>query len=111
MIGTYLIDNATLSKFAGSDIHQEPATPVSEAVKVFFQYEESRIENAEGQMTVSRAYVLFNPRTIIASGFATRAAKTIAYEDKIIYEGITYSIVRIATIRDFSVRGLKVYVA
>ncbi len=111
MIGSYLIDSITLNKDKGSDKWQEPNAPEAETVRVFINYGERRIENAVGQMVVSMAKILMRPRTIITSGFATRATNTISYKDTITYDGEAHSIMRINKSRDFSVRGLEVYVA
>ncbi len=113
MIGSYLIDSVTLRLDKGSDKWQEPNTPQDITVKAFIEYGEKRIENAEGEMVVSMAKVLMRPRIIIKTGFATRAANTISYKDKIILDesGVAYSILRINKMRDFSIRGIEVYVA
>ena len=80
-------------------------------MRVFIDYGERRIQNAAGEMIVSMAKVLMRPRNIITSGFATRAANTISYKDKVIFDGATHSIMKISKARDFSVRCLEVYVA
>ena len=111
MIGAYLVDTVTLRMDKGSDEWQEPNTPKDVTIKAFIDYGEHRIQNAEGEVVVSMAKVLMRPRTIITSGFATRAANTISYKDTIIFDGITHAIMRISKSRDFSVRSLDVYVA
>ena len=111
MIGAYLKDSITLRLDKGSDEWQEPNTPEDTTVKAFIDYGERRIQNAEGEVVVSMAKVLMRPRTIITSGFATRAANTISYKDLLIFDGETHSIMRISKSRDFSVRSLDVYVA
>lgn len=111
MIGSYLVDKITLRLDRGSDKWQEPNEPKDITVKVFIDYGERRIENAQGEMVVSMAKILMRPRTIITTGFATRAANTISYKDVITYDGEKHAIVRISKARDFSVRCLEVYVA
>ncbi len=111
MVGAYLIDSVTLRLDKGSDKWQEPAAPEDIPLKVFIDYGERKVENAQGEMVVSMAKVLMRPRTIITTGFATRAAKTISYKDRIIFDGKEHAIVRIKPIRDFRIRGLEVYVA
>ncbi len=95
----------------GSDKYQEPLPPEDITIKVFIDYKERRIENAEGQIVVSLANVRMRPRTIITSGFSTRADNTISYKDIIIYDGIEHGIIKINKSRDFSIRSLDVYVA
>ncbi len=111
MIGSYLVDSITLRMHKGSDKWKEPISPEDVTVKVFIDYGERRIENAQGEMVMSMAKVLMRPRTVIRSGYSTRAANTISYKDKIIFDGQSYSIMRITKPRDFSVRSVEVYVA
>jgi len=111
MIGSYLVDTITLRMDKGSDKWQEPNTPEDVTVKAFIDYGEHRIQNEAGEVVVSMAKVYMRPRTLIVSGFATRAANTISYKDKIIYDGIAHAIMKISRSRDFSVRSMDVYVA
>jgi len=110
MIGAYLIDKITLRIDKGNDEWQEPLTPEDITVRAFIEYGEYRIQNAEGEMIVSKTRVLMRPRTIIVTGFATRASNTISYKDKVIFDSITHAIAHIGKLRDFSVRGFAVYV-
>ena len=111
MIGSYLIDKVTLRMDKGSDQWQEPNTPEDITVRAFIEYKERRIENAEGEVVVSMSKVSMRPRTVITSGFSTRAAKTISYKDTLIFDGIIHSIIKLGKSRDFSVRSTDVYVA
>lgn len=111
MIGPYLIDKFTLRMDKGSDEWQEPNTPQDIPLKGFIEYKERRIENAEGEIVISMAKVCMRPRTIITSGFSTRALNTISYKDTLIFDGITHSVIKIGKSRDFSVRSTDVYVA
>jgi len=110
MIEAYLVDTIILRMDKGSDKWQEPNTPEDVTVKAFIDYGEHRIENAQGEIVVSMAKVKMKPRTIIKNGFATRASNTISYKDILIYDNEAHSIVKINKFRDFSVRGLDVYV-
>ena len=111
MIGTYLVDTVTLRMDKGSGEWQEPLTPEDITVKAFIEYGEHRIQNAQGEGVVSMAKVYMKPRTIITSDFDTRADNTISYKDRIIFDGVTHSIMRISKARDFSVRSMVIYVA
>ena len=111
MIGAYLVDSVTLRMDKGNDEWQEPLPTEDTTVRSFIDYGERRIQNAEGEVVVSMAKVYMRPRTILTTGFATRAAKTIAYKDTIIFDGITHAIMRISKSRDFSIRSMDVYVA
>ena len=110
MIGTYLVDNIILRKHNGTDVWQEPDTASDEPLKAFIDYGERRIQNEMGEIVTSTAKVLMRPRTLITSGFATRAAKTISYKDKIVFDDFVHGIVQIGKQRDFSVRSMVVYV-
>ena len=110
MIGSYLIDEVTLRMDKGKDTHQEPLAPEDVSVKAFIEYGEWKMENAQGEIIVSKTRVLIRPRTIIVTGFATRASNTISYKDEIIFDNITHAIAHIGKLRDFSVRGFAVYV-
>ena len=111
MIGPYLIDAITLTRYNGSDKWQEPVAATDEAVKAFVDYSERRIQNESGQMVLSTAKIYMRDRTIITSGFSTRAANTISYLDTITFDGEIHGIMKIGKARDFSVRVLEVYVA
>ena len=110
MIGPYLVDNATLTMHKGADKWQTPLATEDVALRVRVDYKERLIQNAAGQMVVSMAKVLMRPRTIIMSGYSTRAANTISYKDKIVFDGIEHGIMKISKSRDFSVRSMDVYV-
>ena len=111
MVGSYLVDTITLRLDKGMDKWQEPNTAEDITVRAFIEHGERRIQNESGEMVVSMARVHMRPRTIITSGFATRADKTISYKDTIIFDGEEHGIMRISKSRDFSVRDLVVYVA
>ena len=111
MIGSYLIDTITLRQNKGTDTHQEPLTPTDVSVKAFVEYKEYRNTDETGQILVSRAKVIMRPRTTIVDGFSTRAANTIAYEDKIVLpDGTVHAIDYIGKSRDFSIRSTDVYI-
>ena len=111
MIGAYLVDTITLRMDKGMDKWGEPNATEDETVKAFIDYGERRVNNALGELVVSMAKVIMRPRTIIMSGFSTRADNTIAYKDKIVFDGMEHAIMRISKARDFSVRNIEVYVA
>ena len=109
MIGTYLVDSVTLRMHKGADKHQEPFATEDTTVKVFVESGEWQIKTATGNMLVSRTRVLMKPRTIIYTGFATRATNTISHQDKILIDGYAHAISHISTMRDFTVRAFGVY--
>ena len=111
MMGTYMKDSITLNMHTGMDKWQTQATSTDVTVKGFIEYKERRLQNAQGQVVVSLAKVYMKPRTIIKTGFSTRATDTISYEDKLVFDGVTHSIITISMARDFSIRAMEVYVA
>ncbi len=110
LIGSYLVDSVILRMDKGSNAFQEPDAPEDETIRAFVEYGEYRIQNAEGQVIVSNTKVRMRPRTIITSGYATMAANTISEKDLIVFDGAEHAIMKIAKPRDFTVRGLDVYV-
>lgn len=111
MIGSYLVDTITHRMDKGMDEWQSPNTPTDVSRKAFIDYGERRIENEAGQVVISMAKVYMRPLTIIVTGFSTRASNTISVKDKIIFDGVEHSILRISKSRDFSVRSMDVYVS
>jgi len=111
VIGAYCIDTIVLRKDKGMDEWQEPYTAEDETIKGFIEYSEHRIENAMGQFVISLAKVYLRPMVIITTGFASRAANTISYKDKLVFDGLEHAIIRINKARDFSVRAMEIYVS
>jgi len=112
MIGAYLVDTITLRQDKGMDKWGEPNTPTDVTVKARVDYKERNIQNAAGQVVVSMAKVMMRPRTIITTGFATRVANTISYKDVIVFDdGTIHAIIMMGKMKDFSVRGIEVYVS
>jgi len=73
------------------------------------EYLNQQVFDVNGALVMSAATVLMRPRTIIRTGFSTRAAATIAYEDLITVDGIDHTIIQIAKTRDFRTRFLRVF--
>ncbi len=113
MIGPYLIDKVTQRLDKGSDKYQEPLPTSDITIKVFIDYGERRIQNAEGQVVISMAKLLMRDRPIITdpTAFVGRADFTISYKDLFIFDGVSHAIMRISKSRDFSIRSMDVYVA
>ena len=110
MIGAYLVDTVVLRKHNGTDKWREPSATTDETIKAFVDYKARQVSNAMGQVVMSMAKVMIRPRTIIVDGFSTRASKTISYQDKLVFDGVEHGIITIGKMRDFSVRGMEVYV-
>ncbi len=112
MIGPYLIDKVTQRLNKGRDEWQEPLPTEDVTIRVFIDYGEHRIQNAEGQVVVSMAKLYMRPRPIITdpTAYAARADFSISYKDTFIFDGIEHAVMRISKSRDFSVRSMDVYV-
>ncbi len=110
MIGSYLVDSIVLKKYNGKDKWQTPIARTPETVKCYIEYKNVQVNDFAGNLVVSKAQILIRPRTIIRSGFETRAAKTIAYEDLVNFDSSDHTIVQIGKGKDFSTRFLRVFV-
>ena len=110
MVGPYLVDSLTLKTYTGTDVLGTPTTRGSVTVPCYITYKNEQVTSIEGQIVVSKAFILMRPWTIIRTGFSTRAAKTIAYEDIMNFDGVDHAIIQIAKDKDFSTRALRVYV-
>lgn len=110
MIGPYLTDLVTLRMDMGSDEWQEPNTPKDVTVRAYIDYGEHKVENAAGELVVSMAKVYIRNRDIIVDNFATRSLNTISYKDKLVFDGVAHAILRINRLKDFSTKGMLVYV-
>lgn len=110
MIKAYLVSSITLKKYMGEDTWGEPTARVNETVGCYIDYKNRNVAGIDGTTVVSMAKIMTEPRTIIRSGFATRAANTIAYEDLVNFDGADHSIIQIGRPGDFSTRFTEVYV-
>ena len=109
MIGAYLVNSVTLRKYNGEDVWGTPTARTDEIVKCYIDYKNRNVTGVAGTVVVSMAKVLMEPRTIIRSGFSTRAANTIAYEDVVAFDGKDHVILQIAQAGDFRTRMTEVY--
>lgn len=96
MINAYMTDNLTL-RTVTLDKWNAP-TNSDVLIKGRFEFKTKLIRNLQGEQVVSTA-VVWLPLT------------TITHKDKIIYEGVVYSILNITEAKDFSKRFLKLLVA
>lgn len=108
MIGPYCTETVTIKQHKGTDKWGTPNTRTSVTVNARVDYTRKLITTVEGDLVTSELSVLMRPRTIITSGFSSRAANTIAYEDLITVDGIDHEIGSIRKLQDFSTRALEV---
>ena len=111
MIKAYCTDTITLKQYMGADQWGEHITPVEVTFRAHVDQTQRVVIGQAGQLVTSTGKVLMDKRTIVTTGFATRAANTISYQDIIVIEGVDYPIIKIAQARDFRVRHLEVYIA
>ena len=110
MIKAYLVNSITLKKYMGEDTWGEPTARVNETVACYIDYKNRNVAGIDGTTVVSAAKIMIEPRTVIRSGFASRAAGTIAYEDLINFDDSDHAIIKIGRPGDFSTRFTEVYV-
>jgi hypothetical protein len=96
MLNAYMKDDITVQKIAYGTWGQ--STPTDVAVKGRFEYKIKLVRNQAGDETVSSANVMM-------------PVMVLGLQDKLVYDGITYSIISMELKRDFSNRFLLVYLA
>jgi hypothetical protein len=111
MLKAYLTDTVTLKQYKGKDQWGEHSASTDLSIRAFVDQVQRVVTNQAGLLVTSSGKVLIEPRTIIFTGFSTRAANTISYQDILTINGVDYPILKIATMRDFRVRHLEVYIA
>ncbi len=94
----------------GEDQWGEPTSRINETVKCYIDYKSRYVSGTDGITVVSMAKIMIEPRTIVRSGFLTRSAGTIAYEDLVNFDDSDHAIIKIGRPGDFSTRFTEVYV-
>ncbi len=114
MMNAYMTDTVVLKQSQGADKWGEPLEPVNVSMKARVEYKTRQVTSKTGQQVIATGIVIMKPLKIIKDvtgrGADGQGANTISYEDKLIVEGIEYSIARISQEKDFSVRALSVYI-
>ena len=96
MINAYMTDIITISRTTYDT--WGTATNVDTESKGRFEFKTKLVRNMAGEQVVSSANVML-------------PVVTIGHQDKIIYRGVTYSILSIEEKKDFSSRFLLIYLA
>lgn len=96
MLNAYMTDDITIQRVS-YDTWGSP-TPADTAYKCRFEYKTKLVRNQAGEQVVSNANVML-------------PVMTLGHQDKIVYSGITYSILNIELKKDFSNRFLLIYLA
>lgn len=104
-----MTDTVILRQSQGADKWGEPVAPVETVIRARVEYKTRQVASVRGLLVIATGIVLMQPRQIIKD-VTGRGANTISYEDKLVIEGIEYSIARISQVKDFSVRALEVYI-
>lgn len=94
----------------GQDSWGEPTARVNETVGCYIDYKNRNVADIDGTTVISAAKIMIEPRAIIRTGFATRAAGTIAYEDLVNFDGADHVIIQIGRPGDFRTRFTEIYV-
>jgi len=96
MFSAYMNDTITIRRMtAGS---WGTTTPTDTTAKCRFEFKTKLVRNSAGEQVVASARVLL-------------PVLTLGHQDKIIYLTKTYSIIAIELIKDFSNKGMVVYLA
>lgn len=96
MMNVYFTDNITLQSVAYNTWGSASNTPTN--IRGRFQFKTKMVRNLQGEQVVSTANVLI---PVVA----------VTHKDKIIYGDVTYSILGIELIKDFSSKCIKLYLA
>lgn len=96
MIGAYLVDDIKIIKSGGTDSWNEPLGTTEISTKGRFEYKTEYFREAAGEARRSEHQVLLLKREL-------------SHADKIEYEGIKYTILRITKPKSFTNHFMKVY--
>jgi hypothetical protein len=94
MFNAYMTDSITIQQTAYGS--WGVSTPTNVETKGRFEFKSKLVRNGSGEQVVSSANVLL-------------PVITLGHKDKLVYGGITYSIIAMELKRDFSSRALLVY--
>jgi len=111
MIMAYLTDAVTHNQYKGDDDEWgTPSTRSTVTRRARVDYKNRQAVGIGGDMVVSSAKVYLPLLTITRTGFDSRVAATIAYEDTLTFDGVEHPIIQIGIAKDFRGRFLEVYV-
>jgi hypothetical protein len=96
MISAYMTDDITIQRIAYGS--WGTSTPTNVAVKGRFEFKTKLVRNMAGEQVVSSANVIL-------------PVMVLGHQDKVVYSGVTYSILTIELKKDFSNRFLLAYLA
>lgn len=96
MLNAYMTDDITIQRVSYDT--WGTSTPTDVATKGRFEFKTKLVRNQSGEQVVSSANVLL-------------PVMTLGHQDKVVYGGITYSILTIELKKDFSNRYLLIYLA
>ena len=97
MLNVYGVDSITIVRDGGYDRRGEPSATTSESVKGYVEWKTHLVRDINGEEVLSSGYVMLPYDS------------TIDHKDKLTIESVTYSILNIERLRDFSSRGLRVH--
>ncbi len=96
MLNAYMIDDITIQRIAYGT--WGTSTPTNVLVKGRLEFKTKLVRNAAGEQVVSSANVIL-------------PVMVLGHQDKVVYAGVTYSILNIELKKDFSNRFLLIYLA
>jgi len=98
VIGAYLKDVITVVRHGARDQYGTEGATTDELMRGYIEWKTRLVLNIKGEEVLSSAGVLM------------RYDPTLTHEDKITIGGVEHLILAIELVRDFSVRGMKVYI-
>jgi hypothetical protein len=97
MLNVYGVDSITIVRDGGYDRRNEPSATTSESIKGYVEWKTHLVRDINGEEVVSLGYVTLPYDS------------TIDHKDKLTISSVTYSILSIDRMKDFSNRGLIVH--
>jgi hypothetical protein len=99
MIKAYMVDAITIVRHAVLDVYNEPGTATLEETTAYVDWGSRLVRNLQGEQVVASASVMMEYDA------------TLTHEDKIRIDAVDHVILRIERMKDFTDRGMMVYVA
>lgn len=98
MIGAYLKDNFIVLRHGTKDQYGSEGPGTEEPAKGLIEWKTRLMRSIQGEEVLSQASVLM------------AYDATLTHEDRLKLSGVEYPILAIEVLRDFAVRGMKVYI-
>jgi len=113
MISSYLVDDIIIIKWAGVDIYNEPDATSEVEVKGKIEYKTKLLSGLSGQQVVAGAKgaIVSSAMIYFAESIDDNLGRALQHEDRIKFNGIEHTILKIDKPKAFSNPIYEVYVA